>query len=96
MSAAGTQQTYGWPVVRSAFDPKRTWIPIDLAQGAGSKSSLWLFVTLADAIISISPNSGGPWPNEDRSDPGSLYFPAEGGVGTVIPTFAFHSGLYER
>ena len=35
-------------------------IPIDLAQGAGSKSGLWPFLGLAGAIICISPNPGGP------------------------------------
>jgi hypothetical protein len=50
------------------------------------------FVGLADAFISVSPNPAAP--TERRSlRSGSLYFPAAGDIGTVILTFAFHSGL---
>ena len=41
----------------SALDAKRTWIPIDLAQGIGSKSSVRLFGV---GPMTISPNPGRP------------------------------------
>src|SRR5690349_1864409 len=43
---------------------------IDLAQGIELKSSLLPFLGLADAIISISPNPGRPWPNKPLLRPG--------------------------
>ena len=69
----------------SVSDPNGRGSPIDLAQCTGSKSGLcflwgWLMQS------SPSPPSRAALANEDRS--------GEGDVGTVILTFAFHSGLF--
>ena len=48
----------------SASDPKRTWLPIDLAQGTGRRAA-YGFSGLADDHL---PQPWRPWPNEDRSD----------------------------
>ena len=70
--SAGEDRTHRRRASISASDPKRTWIPIDLAQGIGSKRSLWPVLGLADAI-SPSPPTLAALAERRSLRPGSLW-----------------------